>query len=147
MFAGYGFYGLVANLAVIVNVFLVVGTLTILGATLTLPGIAGIVLTIGMAVDSNVLIYERIREEFKTGRSAIQSIDLGFRRALGTILDANITTLIAAIVLFQLGTGPIRGFAVTHAIGIVTTVFTAFTFTRLVLAYWVRRRRPTTVNL
>jgi protein-export membrane protein SecD len=147
MFVAYGFFGLVANIAVIVNMFLLIGILTTLGATLTLPGIAGIVLTIGMAVDSNVLIYERIREEFKAGRSAIQAIDLGFRRALGTILDSNITTLIAAIVLFQLGTGPIRGFAVTHAIGIVTTVFTAYTFTRLVLAYWVRRRRPTTVNL
>jgi preprotein translocase subunit SecD len=147
MFVAYGFYGLVANVAVIVNMFMLIGILTTLGATLTLPGIAGIVLTIGMAVDSNVLIYERIREEFKAGRSAIQSIDLGFRRALGTILDSNITTLIAAIVLFQLGTGPIRGFAVTHAIGIVTTVFTAYTFTRLILAYWVRRRRPTTVNL
>ncbi|MCC2112270.1 MAG: MMPL family transporter, partial [Hyphomicrobiales bacterium] len=107
--------------------------------------IAGIVLTVGMAVDSNVLIFERIREEARAGRSAIAAIDAGFSRALGTILDANITTLIAAVILFQLGSGPVRGFAVTLAIGIATTVFTAFTFTRLLVALWVRSRRPTTV--
>jgi preprotein translocase subunit SecD/SecD/SecF fusion protein len=126
---------------------MIFAVLTALGATLTLPGIAGIVLTVGMAVDSNVLIYERIREEFRQGRSAISAIDVGFKRALGTILDANITTLIAALVLFQLGSGPIRGFAVTHAIGIVTTVFTAFTFTRMIIALWVAWRRPKTVTL
>ena len=147
MIAAYGFFGVVANIAVLVNVILIFGILTLLGAALTLPGIAGIVLTVGMAVDSNVLIYERIREEFKQGRSAISAIDVGFKRALGTILDANITTMIAALVMFQLGSGPIRGFAITQAIGIVTTVFTAFLFTRLIIALWVARRRPTAIAI
>jgi preprotein translocase subunit SecD/SecD/SecF fusion protein len=147
MIAVYGFFGLIANVAVLVNVVLLFAALTALGATLTLPGIAGIVLTIGMAVDSNVLIYERIREEVRNGRSAITAIDAGFKRALGTIVDANITTLIAAVVLFYLGSGPIRGFAVTYAIGIVTTMFTAYTFTRLMIASWVAWRRPATVPI
>ncbi len=147
MFSAYGFFGVIANVAVVVNVLLIIAVLTLLGATLTLPGIAGIVLTVGMAVDSNVLIYERIREEFRQGRSALAAIDLGFKRALATILDANITTMIAALVLFQLGTGPIRGFAVTNAIGIVTTVFTAFTFTRMIVALWVAWRRPKVVPI
>jgi len=147
MFLTYGFFGLIANLAVLVNVILIFAVVTVLGAALTLPGIAGIVLTVGTAVDSNVLIYERIREEYRAGRSAIQAIDVGFQRALGTILDANLTTLIAAAVLFYLGSGPVRGFAVTHAVGIITTLFTAFTFTRLVVALWVRWRRPTVIRL
>ncbi len=142
MFVAYGFLGLIANIALVVNVSLVVAILSVLGATLTLPGIAGIVLTIGMAVDSNVLIYERVREERRNGRSVIQAIDAGFARAMTTIVDANVTTLIAAAVLFYLGTGPVKGFAVTLAIGIVTTVFTAFTFTRWMVAEWVRRSRP-----
>lgn len=143
----YGFFGLLANIAVIVNIVLLFAVLTLLGATLTLPGIAGIVLTIGTAVDSNVLIYERIREEARQGRSAIAALDLGFKRALGTIVDANITTLIAALALYLLGSGPIRGFAVTYAIGIATTVFTAFTFTRLMIAFWYHRRRPAKIAL
>ena len=147
MFAIYGFFGLLANIAVFVNVVLLFAVLTALGATLTLPGIAGVVLTIGTAVDSNVLIYERIREEVRNGRSAINAIDTGFKRALGTILDANITTLIAAAVLFFLGSGPIRGFAVTYAIGIATTIFTAYTFTRMMIASWVAWRRPAQVPL
>jgi len=147
MIAVYGFFGVVANIAVLVNVVLVFAALTALGATLTLPGIAGIVLTIGTAVDSNVLIYERIREEVRNGRSAINAIDTGFKRALGTIVDANITTLIAAVVLFYLGSGPIRGFAVTYAIGIATTVFTAYTFTRMMIASWVAWRRPTAIPI
>jgi protein-export membrane protein SecD len=147
MIATYGFFGVIANFAVLVNVVLIFGILTVLGAALTLPGIAGIVLTVGMAVDSNVLIYERIREEFKQGRTAISAIDVGFKRALGTILDANITTMIAALVMFQLGSGPIRGFAITQAIGIVTTVFTAFLFTRMIVAFWVSRRRPTAIAI
>ena len=147
MFAAYGLFGLFANIAVLFNITMIFAVLTVLGATLTLPGIAGIVLTVGMAVDSNVLIYERIREEFRNGRTAIAAIDVGFQRALGTILDANITTMIAALVLMQLGTGPIRGFAVTNAIGIVTTVFTAFTFTRLVVSAWVAWRRPTRIEI
>lgn len=142
MFVAYGTLGFIANLALAANVSMIIAVLTVLGATLTLPGIAGIVLTVGMAVDSNVLIYERIREEHRAGRSLIQAIDAGFSRAFSTILDANVTTLIAAIILFYLGTGPVRGFAVTLAIGIVTTVFTAFTLTRWLVADWVRRRRP-----
>jgi SecD/SecF fusion protein len=142
MVAAYGLLGWIANLALLANVALIVAVLTLLGATLTLPGIAGIVLTVGMAVDSNVLIYERIREERRNGRSLIQAIDTGFAKALATILDSNITTLIAAVVLFFLGSGPVRGFAVTLAIGIITTVFTAFTLTRWLVAEWLRRRRP-----
>jgi protein-export membrane protein SecD len=129
------------------NIGLVFGALSALQATLTLPGIAGIVLTVGMAVDANVLIFERIREEARHGRSPINAIDAGFSRALTTILDANITTLIAAVILFQLGSGPIRGFAITLAIGIVTTVFTAFTFSRFLISIWVRMRRPTAVPI
>ncbi len=142
MLAAYGTLGWIANLALIANVALIVAVLSVVGATLTLPGIAGIVLTVGMAVDSNVLIYERIREERRSGRSVVQSIDIGFQRALATILDSNITTLIAAVVLFFLGSGPVRGFAVTLGIGIITTVFTAFTLTRWLVAEWLRRRRP-----
>ncbi len=145
--ATYGFLGLIANIAVAVNVAMIFGILSMFNATLTLPGIAGIVLTIGMAVDANVLIYERMREEARTGRSAITAIDAGFSRALATILDANITTLIAAVVLFFLGTGPVRGFALTLIIGIFTTVFTAFTFTRLIVASWVRWTRPAAIPI
>ncbi|GAA0770591.1 protein translocase subunit SecD [Roseibium denhamense] len=143
MILAYGRFGVIADMALMTNIFLIFGALTTLQATLTLPGIAGIVLTIGMAVDANVLIFERIREEARAGRSAITAIDAGYKRALGTILDANITTLIAAVILFQLGSGPVRGFAVTLAIGIFTTVFSAFTFSRLLVALWVRTRRPT----
>jgi preprotein translocase subunit SecD len=138
----YGKFGLIANIAVAINVAMIFGVLSLLNATLTLPGIIGIVLTIGIAVDSNVLIYERIREEVRSGRTAIAAIDAGFTRALATILDSNITTFIAAAVLFFIGTGPVRGFAVTLGIGIVTTVFTAFTLTRLFVSWWVRYARP-----
>ena len=142
MVLAYGFLGIIANIALIANIGIVIGLLSLLGATLTLPGIAGIVLTMGMAVDANVLIYERIREERRAGRSLIQAFDSGFKQALATILDANITTLIAAVILFYLGSGPVRGFAVTLAIGIVTTLFTAYTFTRLMVASWVRYHKP-----
>jgi preprotein translocase subunit SecD len=142
MLAAYGIFGVFAVVAVGFNVAMIFGVLSLLNATLTLPGIIGIVLTIGIAVDSNVLIYERIREEIRTGRSAISAIDAGFTRALATIMDSNITTFIAAAVLFFIGTGPVRGFAVTFGIGIITTVFTAFTLTRLMVAYWVRWSRP-----
>jgi preprotein translocase subunit SecD len=138
----YGKFGLIANVAVAINVAMIFGVLSLLNATLTLPGIIGIVLTIGIAVDSNVLIYERIREEVRGGRTAIAAIDAGFTRALATILDSNITTFIAAAVLFFIGTGPVRGFAVTLGIGIITTVFTAFTLTRLIVSWWVRWQRP-----
>ena len=142
MMVTYGLFGLFANIAVAVNVAMIFGVLSMLEATLTLPGIAGIVLTVGIAVDSNVLVYERIREEVRAGRSPINAIDAGFSRALATILDSNITTFIAAAVLFYIGTGPVRGFAVTLGVGIITTVFTAFTVTRLIVATWVRWWRP-----
>jgi preprotein translocase subunit SecD len=147
MLVTYGLFGLFANVAVAINVAMIFGVLSMLNATLTLPGIAGIVLTVGIAVDSNVLIYERIREEVRGGRTPINAIDAGFSRALATILDSNITTFIAAAVLFYIGTGPVRGFAVTLGIGIITTVFTAFTLTRLIVAYWVRWRRPQRVPI
>jgi preprotein translocase subunit SecD len=147
MFATYGLFGLFANVAVTINIAMIFGVLSLLSATLTLPGIAGIVLTVGIAVDSNVLIYERIREEVRHGRSAINAIDAGFSRALATILDSNITTFIAAAVLFYIGTGPVRGFAVTLGIGILTSLFTAFTLTRLIVAYWVRLWRPRVVPI
>jgi preprotein translocase subunit SecD len=147
MLLTYRLFGVFANIAVAINVAMIFGLLSLLSATLTLPGIAGIVLTVGIAVDSNVLIYERIREELRGGRNAISAIDAGFKRALSTILDSNITTFIAAAVLFYIGTGPVRGFAVTLGIGIITTVFTAFTLTRLIVAWWVRWKRPQTVPI
>jgi len=147
MLAIYGLFGVFANLALFANIFLIFSIITIIQATLTLPGIAGIVLTIGMAVDANVLIFERIREEARLGRSAINAIEAGFNRALATILDANITTLIAAAALFALGSGPIRGFAVTLMIGIVTTVFTAFLLTRMIIALWVQNKRPKAIPI
>jgi preprotein translocase subunit SecD len=147
MLVTYRLFGVFANIAVAINVAMIFGILSLLNATLTLPGIAGIVLTVGIAVDSNVLIYERIREELRGGRTAISAIDAGFKRALSTILDSNITTFIAAAVLFYIGTGPVRGFAVTLGIGIITTVFTAFTLTRLIVAGWVRWKRPQSVPI
>ena len=147
MLVTYRLFGVFANVAVAINVAMIFGVLSLLNATLTLPGIAGIVLTVGIAVDSNVLIYERIREELRGGRNAISAIDAGFKRALSTILDSNITTFIAAAVLFYIGTGPVRGFAVTLGIGIITTVFTAFTLTRLIVAGWVRWKRPQAVPI
>ena len=145
MIGFYGFFGVIAVIALVANVVMILAVLSILGSTLTLPGIAGIVLTIGMAVDSNVLIYERIREEHRNGRPLVQAIDVGFQKAFSTIVDANLTTLIAAVVLFFLGSGPVRGFSVTLAVGIMTTVFTAFTLTRWMFAEWVRRTRPKTM--
>ncbi|KXG86806.1 protein translocase subunit SecDF [Agrobacterium bohemicum] len=145
MFIFYGFFGLLANIALIVNIVMLLAVLSIIGSTLTLPGIAGIVLTIGMAVDSNVLIYERIREEVRSGKPLISSLENGFTRAFATIMDANITTLIVASVLFYMGTGPVKGFAVTLAVGIITTVFTAYTLTAWMFGVWVRRSRPKTL--
>jgi preprotein translocase subunit SecD/SecD/SecF fusion protein len=147
MIACYGILGLFANIALIAQNFLMLGILSMLGATLTLPGIAGIVLTMGMAVDANVLIYERMREEAHAGRSVIASLDTGFTKALATIVDAHLTALIAAIALFTLGSGPIRGFAVTLAIGIISTLFTAYLVTRLIVSVWVRYARPKAVPL
>lgn len=147
IFATYGLFGLFANIAVIVNVGMVFGLLSMINATLTLPGIAGIVLTVGMAVDSNVLIFERIREEVRMGRSVIASIDAGFTKAIGTIVDANLTGLITAVILFYLGTGPVKGFALTLGIGIITTMFTAVTFTRYIVALWLRWFRPARIPM
>jgi protein-export membrane protein SecD len=147
MILPYGFFGWVANAALLVNLLMLLAAMSFFGFTLTLPGIAGILLTLGMAVDSNVLIYERIREEWRNGRTALSSLEVGFKSALGTVLDANITTLIAAVVLFGVGSGPVRGFAVTLAIGIFTTMFTAFTVTRMLVSVWVQHRRPKEINL
>lgn len=143
----YGLFGLFANIALMINLLLIIGVLSLLQATLTLPGIAGIVLTIGMAVDANVLIFERIREEVRLGKSPIAAIETGYNRALTTILDANITTFIAAAILFYLGTGPVKGFAVTLSIGIITSVFTAFVVTRLFVSIWVRYKRPKSIPI
>lgn len=143
----YGTLGLLANVALILNLVLLTAALSLLGATLTLPGIAGIVLTMGMAVDANVLIYERMREEQKNGRTVISAIQAGFERAFGTILDANLTTLAAAGLLFQFGSGPIKGFAVTLTLGLMTSMFTAIMVTRLMVATWVKSRRPKALPL
>jgi preprotein translocase subunit SecD len=142
MIARYGLFGLFADVALTFNIVLLMAVLTMLQATLTLPGIAGIVLTMGMAVDANVLIYERIREEMRNGRTIIASIDTGFRRAMATIIDANATHLIASLILFQLGSGPVRGFAVTLGLGIITSFFTAVMVTRLMVVTWLRAVRP-----
>ena len=147
MIVCYGILGVFADLALIANNFLMIGILTTLGATLTLPGIAGIVLTMGMAVDANVLIYERMREEQRAGRGVIAALDTGFRKAFATIIDSHLTALIAAIALFELGSGPIRGFAVTLAIGIISTLFTAYLVTRLIVSFWVAWARPKAVPL
>ncbi len=142
MIASYGLFGFMASLALVINLALIFALLSVLGATLTLPGIAGIVLTIGMAVDANVLILERIKEESRNGRTPISSIDSGYKRALTTILDSNITTLIAALLLFNFGTGPIKGFAVTLSMGIISSMFTAIMLTRLLVVIWLRRKKP-----
>ncbi len=142
MLVGYGLFGLFADLALIINIVLIFAVLSLIGATLTLPGIAGIVLTLGIAVDANVLINERIREEIRAGKSPFAAVDAGYSRALITIVDSNVTTLIAVLVLFWLGSGPVRGFAVTLTIGVIASMFTAVTVTRLMVAYWLRWTRP-----
>jgi preprotein translocase subunit SecD len=147
MVLSYGLFGLFANIALIINIGLIFGFLSAIGATLTLPGIAGIVLTIGMAVDANVLIFERIREELKTAKGPVRAIELGYERALSAILDANITTFITAVILFAMGSGPVRGFSITLGIGILTSVFTAIFVTRLLVIMWFERRRPRTLEV
>ena len=142
MFLTYGLFGLFANIALIINVSLLFGLLSIIGATLTLPGIAGIVLTVGMAVDANVLIFERIKEELKVAKTPYRAIELGYERAFSAILDANITTFIAALILFLMGSGPVRGFSITLGLGIITSVFTAIYVTRLLIAVWFDWQRP-----
>lgn len=145
--ATYGIFGVFANIAVVVNVCMIFAAMAAFGATLTLPGIAGIVLTVGMAVDANVLIYERIREEAAAGRSVISALDVGFKMAWNTILDANVTSFIVAVILFVLGSGAVRGFALTFAIGIITTLITAVTFTQLLVSLWLKVAKPKTIPL
>jgi len=147
MLIAYGLFGLMADVALVANVALIFAILSALQATLTLPGIAGIVLTVGMAVDANVLIFERIREELSAGRSPISAIDAGYSRAMATIIDSNLTTLIAALILFSFGTGPIKGFSVTLGIGIMTSFFTAIMVTRLLVVWWLRKTNPETVPI
>jgi len=142
MIASYGTFGVFAAIALVTNMVLLLALLAVLQATLTLPGIAGIVLTIGMAVDANVLIYERIREEMRAGKTIIASIDAGFHRAIATIIDTNMTHILAAGILYAVGTGPVRGFAVTLLLGVITSFFTATMVTRLTVATWLRHRRP-----
>jgi preprotein translocase subunit SecD len=147
MVLSYGLFGVFASVALILNVGLIFGILSLIGATLTLPGIAGIVLTIGMAVDANVLVFERIREELKTAKGPARAIELGYSRALSAIIDANLTTFIIAVILFTLGSGPVRGFSVTLGIGILTSVFTAIYVTRLFIVTWFDRARPKTIEV
>ncbi len=143
MIAAYGLFGVFTTVTVLLNLVLMLGALSFMGATLTLPGIAGIILTIGMAVDSNVLIFERMREEVNNGRSTKDAAETGFREAWATILDSNLTTLVAAFVLFYFGTGPVRGFAVTLTIGIATSMFTSVTVTRVIISTWISKCKPT----
>ncbi|MDA9005685.1 protein translocase subunit SecD [Amylibacter sp.] len=147
MILSYGLFGLFANVALIINVALIFSVLSIISGTLTLPGIAGIVLTVGMAVDANVLVFERIREELKKSKNPRKAIELGYERAFSAIIDANITTLIAAVILLIFGSGPVKGFAITLGIGIVTSVFTAIWVTRLLISIWIDRKRPKTIEI
>ncbi|MGB2196660.1 MAG: protein translocase subunit SecD [Planktomarina sp.] len=147
MFLSYGTFGLFANIALLINVGLMFGLLSMIGATLTLPGIAGIVLTIGMAVDANVLVFERIREELKTAKGPARAIELGYEKALSAIVDANITTFLTAAILFIMGAGPVKGFAVTLGLGIITSVFTAIFVTRTMVVIWFERRKPKTLEV
>ena len=147
MFFTYGIFGIFANVALFINITLIISLLSILQATLTLPGIAGIVLTMGMAVDANVLIFERIKEEIKTNKSLYRAIELGYEKALTSIIDANVTTFIAAVILFSLGSGPIKGFSVTLGIGIMTSVFTAVYLTRLLISIYFGFKKPKILNL
>lgn len=147
MFLFYGFFGLIANIALLVNLLMLVAVMVLLDATLTLPGIAGMVLTLGMAVDANVLIYERIREELSKGRSPLSAIETGFQMAVGTIVDSNLTTILAALVLYMFGTGPVKGFGITLAIGIMCSMFTAITLSKTIIAIWFRKYRPKTIML
>lgn len=147
MLAAYGRFGVYANIALVVNIFLIIGLMALFGSTLTLPGIAGFVLTIGAAVDANVLINERIREELRNGRKVISAIENGYSEASRAIFDANITNVIAATLMFVFGSGPIKGFAVVLTVGIVTSVFTAVTLTRLFVAHWLRKARPSSITI
>ena len=142
MIACYGIFGVIANIALAINIALLLAVLSTIGATMTLPGIAGIVLTMGMAVDANVLIYERIREELREGKPPARAIELGFERAFSSIMDSNVTAIITAIIMFWIGSGPVRGFALSLGIGIFTSMFTAVYVTRLIITLWLNARRP-----
>src|SRR6185369_16657748 len=143
MLAIYGFlFGGISLIALAVNAVMIVGLMSLTQATLTLPGIAGLILTLAVAVDANVLIYERMRDELRSGRSLIASMDSGFSRAMGTIMDANMTHILSAAIMFQFGSGPVRGFAWTLFIGVLTTVFSAVLVTQVLLAWWFRTARP-----
>jgi protein-export membrane protein SecD len=143
----YGFFGVIANVALVLNAVLILAGLSALGATLTFPGIAGLVLTLGMAVDANVLILERVREEMRNGRSPVTAMESGYREAQGTIIDANATHVIATLFLFQFGSGPIKGFAITLLIGVLTSFFTSVYVTRLLTSFWLRHARPKALPL
>ncbi len=145
MIACYGIFGVMANIALAINIALLLAVLSTIGATMTLPGIAGIVLTMGMAVDANVLIYERIREELREGKAPARAIELGFERAFSSIMDSNVTAIITAIIMFWIGSGPVRGFAISLGIGIFTSMFTAVYVTRLIITLWLNARRPASI--
>jgi preprotein translocase subunit SecD len=145
MVLSYGIWGMFANVALVLNIVLIFAMMSVIGATLTLPGIAGIILTIGMAVDANVLVFERVREELRSGKGPVRSMSLGYEKALSAIVDGSLTTLIAAVVLFALGSGPIRGFAVTLGLGLVTSIFTAIWVTRSLIAAYLAWRKPKTI--
>ena len=147
MIIKYRLFGLIANFALISNLLMLIGILTLIEATLTLPGIAGIILTVGMAVDANVLIFERIKEELSDIKNNVQAFDLGFRKSITTILDANITTLIASIILFIFGSGPIKGFAVTLSIGLITTLFSAYFISRHLISIFVFKNSESKINI
>ena len=147
MILAYMFFGLIANVALIVNLIWLIGAMSALQATLTLPGIAGIALTLGMAVDANVLIYERVKEEIRNGMKPLSAIEAGYKRAMATVTDSNLTTLIGAGVLWWQGTGPVKGFAVTLGLGILISMFTAISLTRLIIIFWYRWRKPKTLAI
>jgi preprotein translocase subunit SecD len=147
MLVTYGRFGVYANIALVVNAFLILGIMSLFNATLTLPGIAGFILTIGAAVDANVLINERIREEIRRGRRLIDAVETGYREAMRAIFDANVTHVISAGIMAYFGSGPVRGFAVVLLIGVVTSVFTAVYFTRMLVALWIRRTRPRELHI
>ncbi|MDB5720708.1 MAG: secD [Alphaproteobacteria bacterium] len=147
MLVTYGRFGVYANIAVVLNIFIIIGALAVIGGTLTLPGIAGFVLTIGTAVDANVLINERIREELRRGRNVVMAVELGYKEASRTIFEANAVHTISGVIMLILGSGPVKGFAVVLLLGIVTSVFTAVTFTRMLTAGYIRRRRPATLHI
>ncbi len=147
MVLSYGLFGVFANIALMLNIVLLFALLSVIGATLTLPGIAGIVLTLGMAVDANVLIFERIREELRKSKGPARAIEIGYEKATSAIVDANITTMIAAVILFLMGSGPVKGFSITLGLGIITSVFTAIWVTRLLIVIWLKARKPKTIEV